>query len=294
MIAFGWHDRPAEVEKVLATLPFPTFAEAASNLAGSGEDKTVLLWEAAIKLTGKHFPAQQQPRGTCVSRGFSRCVDYVQAVEIALGNEPEEFKSVSHAVIYGFGMEVGGHTGPKNSDPDNDGLVGAWAAKAINTLGNVSREDLNDPHAGSDRLAIEYAVSGVPAAVREKAKPHLIKTVTLLTNASQARDMLVNGYPVSCCSNRGFSMERDAEGRCRPQGQWNHCMMWSAYDAGKKRFCVEQSWGQNTPSGPLYLNQPDNSFWIDWDVADAMIRQRDTFAVSAFDGFPARTISWVI
>lgn len=294
MNTFGWHDRPEEVEKVLATLPFPTFNEAASNLAGSGEDKSVFLWDAAIKLTGKHLPAQQQPRGTCVSRGFSRSVDYVQCVEIALGNEPEEFKSVSHAVIYGFGKEVGGEVGPQNNSENGDGLVGAWAAKAVNTLGNVSREDVNDPYAGSDKLAIEYAVKGVPAAIREKAKPHLIKTVTLLTSANQARDMLVNGYPVACCSQQGFSMTRDSEGRCKPQGSWSHCMMWSGYDANKKRFCVEQSWGQNTPSGPLYLNQPDNSFWIDFDVAESMIRMRDTFAVSAFDGFPARSIDWVI
>lgn len=71
-------------------------------------------------------------------------------------------------------------------------------------------------------------------------------------------------------------------------------MMWSGYDSDKNRFLVEQSWGQNTPDGPLYLDQPDNSFWIDYDVADKMLREQDSFALSVFPGFPAQTINWNI
>lgn len=291
---FGWRDDPVEVQRVVATLPFPTATICASHLSGTGEDKTVLLWEAAIKATGNHLPAHRQPRGTCVSRGFARAVDYVQCVEIAMLGEPEEFKSVSHAVVYGLCKEVGGDIGPQNQSERGDGAVGAWAAKAVSMMGNIDRVSVKDEALDSDTLAIQYAVSGVPASVKDLAKSHLIKAATLVESVEQARDFICNGYPLSCCSSQGFTMTRDSEGRCRPQGQWNHCMMWPGYDKEKRRFCVDQSWGQNTPDGPIYLNQPTNSFWIDWDVADRMIRARDTFALSAFDGFPAREISWLM
>ena len=39
----------------------------------------------------------------CVSRGYSRGVDYLECVQIALGKKAEEFKLVSHAYIYGCG-----------------------------------------------------------------------------------------------------------------------------------------------------------------------------------------------
>lgn len=291
---YGWHDRPFEVQRILATMPFPKFSTAAANLAGSGEDRSAFLWEAAIKATGKHFPAQQQPRGTCVSRGWSRAVDYVAAVEIALLNEPEEFKFISHAVVYGMAKEVGGDLGPSNRNEGGDGAVGAWAAKAVTTMGAIDNDTAADVDAGSDDLAIKFAVNGVPADLKSKAKPHLIGTASLLSSATEARDALANGYPVSCCSNQGFTMTRDSQGFCRPSGSWSHCMMWSGYDKDKRRFCVEQSWGQDTPDGPLYLNQPSNSFWIDWDVGDRMIRQNDSFALSKFAGFPARQLDWLI
>lgn len=285
---FGWRDEPAAVQAVLDTLPFPRFEMAAPHLEGTGEGKSAFLWEAAIKLTGQHLPAQQQPRGTCVSRGFSRAVDYVECVEIALLGEAEEYKAVSHSVVYGMAKEIG------HDLSRQDGAVGAWAAKAVSQWGCCHNDEVGDRDAGYDDLAVEWGYRGVPQKFKDLAKDNLIGAVTLVTTPEQARDALCNGYPISCCSGQGFSMTRDSEGYCRAQGSWAHCMMWSAYDDNKRRFCVEQSWGQNTPSGPLYLGQPDNSFWIDWDVAARMLRQQDSFALAKFSGWPARELDWNI
>lgn len=285
---FGWRDDHAAVRAALATLPFPHFELAAPHLEGTGEGKSAYLWEAAIKVTGAHLPAQQQPRGTCVSRGWSRLVDYLECVEIALLGEAEEYHSISHAAVYGMAKEIG------HDLSYQDGAVGAWAAKAVSEWGVVTNEAAKDKDAGSDDLAVEWGAKKVPAALKELAQQHKLGTVTLVATPEQARDMLCNGYPLAVCSDQGFTMTRDAEGRCRPQGTWNHCMMWSGYDDATRRFCVEQSWGPNTPDGPTAHGQPDNSFWIDWDVASRMLRQQDSFAGSKFGGFAARTLSWLL
>jgi len=67
-----------------------------------------------------------------------------------------------------------------------------------------------------------------------------------------------------------------------------------AYRGDKQGFCILQSWGRNTPSGPLALGQPDCSFWADWDTVDRMLSGKDSYAISAFDGFPVRTLNWLI
>jgi hypothetical protein len=288
LMQFGWVNDPAAVARVLATLPRPRFGAAAPHLLGTGVGKSVLLSDAARKVTGRHLPAQQQPRGTCVSRGWSRSVDYLQCVLIASGS-PLEYRSISHAAVYGMAREIGGDLSYQ------DGAVGAWAARAVSEWGTVTNDDAKDRDAGYDDLAVEWGARGVPQAVKELARKHLVRTVSLVTSAEQARDALCNGYPVSCCSDQGFTMARDQSGRCTPEGSWSHCMMWSGYRDDRRQFLVEQSWGQNVPSGPLGdLDIPDNAFWIDWGVADRMLRQQDSFALSGYDGFPAQRLDWLL
>ena len=285
----GWRRDPAEVQRVLARLPRPHFAAAASHLAGTGAGKTVLLSDAAKKVKGAHLPAQQQPRGTCVSRGWSRAVDYLECVQIAIGNKAAEYKSVSHAYVYGTCREIG------HDLSNQDGAVGAWAAQAVHDYGVITNDDAHDKDAGYDDLAVEWGARGVPQPFKDLGKKHIVRTVSLVKTPEEARDALGNGYPLSVCSGQGFTMHRDSDGHCRPQGSWSHCMMWSAYRDDKRWFLVEQSWGQNTPDGPLGdLDIPDNAFWIDWDVAARMLAEEDSFALSSFDGFPAQTLTWLI
>ncbi len=287
--SFGWRHDPHEVQKVLARLPFPRYEMAAPHLEGAGEGKTVLLSDVAKKVLGAHIPAQQQPRGTCVSRGYSRSVDYCQLVQILLGGQVIEFKLVSHAFIYGCGAEVG------HDQSTQDGLVGAWAAEAVTRFGNCTNEECNDRDAGYDDLAVQWKARGVPQQYKDLGRDNIVADVTLVTKPEQARDMICSGNPVSVCSGQGFTMTRDSSGLCRPQGSWAHCMMWSGYRDDKRRFLVEQSWGQDTPDGPLGdLDIPDNAFWIDWDVAARMLKGEDSFALASFQGWPAKLLDGYI
>ncbi len=68
-------------------------------------------------------------------------------------------------------------------------------------------------------------------------------------------------------------------------------MAWGAADTEYKRhgILILNSWGKFN-SGPKRNAQPDGSFWIDLEVAEKMIKQGATFAVSNFEGFPSQKL----
>jgi hypothetical protein len=285
----GWLRRPEEVEATLATMPRPLFAEAAPEVEGSGEGKTTLLYRAWKDVLQGYFPYPAQDIGCCVSRGFSEGIDLLECVEIAVGREAEVFTPTSHEAIYGMArVDVGGQRGSYE-----DGAVGAWAAKAVTLIGTVA-QDVVGPY--SDRLAKDWGARGVPDAVKQKAARHKVKTSSLVRTYAELEDALANGYPVPVCSNQGFTLRRDAQGFCRPEGTWLHCMLICGVRTDRPGACILQSWGMDVPSGPLDLDQPPNSFFADRAVIESMLAMRDSWALSRFDGYkrqdlPARW-SW--
>jgi hypothetical protein len=285
----GWLRRPEEVEATLATMPRPLFAEAAPEVEGTGEGRTTLLYKAWKDVLEGYFPYPAQQIGCCVSRGFSEGIDLLECVEIAVGKEAEVFTPTSHEAIYGMArVDVGGQRGSYE-----DGAVGAWAAKAVTLIGTVA-QDVVGPY--SDRLAKDWGARGVPDAVKQKAAKHKVKTSSLVRTYAELEDALANGYPVPVCSNQGFTLRRDAQGFCRPEGTWLHCMLICGVRTDRPGACILQSWGMDVPSGPLDLDQPPNSFFADRAVIESMLAMRDSWALSRFDGYkrqdlPARW-SW--
>jgi hypothetical protein len=90
--------------------------------------KTVILHDAAKRALGAFLPAQNQPRGTCTSRGLKRHLDLQQCSRIA-GGEPLAFHEVNHAIIYGLGREIAGMLGGNPNDQNDDGCTGAAVAR---------------------------------------------------------------------------------------------------------------------------------------------------------------------
>jgi hypothetical protein len=59
---------------------------------------------------------------------------------------------------------------------------------------------------------------------------------------------------------------------------------------GKVQYCICQSWGPKTPSGPTTDDQPPFSFWADGHVVARMIAAEDSLAFSKFEGFVPRPV----
>ena len=288
MNQFGWVYSPREVSRIMGTLPRPVFASAARSLSGSGEGKTVLLSEAVRAVVGKDIPYPAQEIGCCVSRGFAGGTDILACVEIAIGKQAEEFKETSHEAIYGLAREIGNFLQPPG--PRGDGAVGAWAAKAVQQYGTISREIVGTY---SVRRAGEWGWKGVPPDIKAKIK-NKVRTVSLVQTYEEARDSIANGYPVAVCSDQGLSMTRDSDGFCRAEGSWAHCMLFMGIRHDKPALLCMNSWGMDNPRGPMALGQPSNTFWVEARTADRMLRQGDSWALCDFDGYAARELpdSW--
>jgi hypothetical protein len=284
---YGWVNDPAAVAATLADLPMPRFADVAPPAA----EGDVFLWQACRAVTGDHLPAHNQlDVGCCVGEGFASAVEYLACVEIA-GGAARGYEAVSSEAVYALSrVEVGG------GRIRGDGSVGAWAAKAVNQYGVLPRRSIGvyDLTRFDPRRARAWGASGLPDDLEPTARQHLVRTVSLVRSFDEARAAISNGYPVAVCSDQGFAMTRDADGFCAARGTWYHCMCFIGVAAGRRPgLCCLQSWGPRTPGGPIGLGgHPDCGFWVDADVADRMLRQGDSWAVSAFDGFPARTLDW--
>ncbi len=281
----GWRRDPAAVARTLAGLPRPLFGASAPHLKHSGAARNVLLYKAFKDVNaGKYLDYPAQAIGDCVSQSFGHGIDLLAAVQIALGARAERFTETATEAIYGMArVDVGGMT-PK----DDDGAVGAWAAQAVSTLGTISR-DLVGPYNG--RRAQKWGGKGVPHDLSVHAAAHKVKTVSLVKTYDELADALANGYPVSVCSNQGFTLERDADGFCAAEGEWAHCMLIVGIRGGEwPGACIFQSWGNDVPTGPLALDQPPNSFWAEKSVVAAMLALEDSWSLSHFDGYPAQVL----
>ncbi|MDX2035967.1 MAG: hypothetical protein SFX72_04900 [Isosphaeraceae bacterium] len=285
----GWVDQPESVQEVLAQMPRPTFTSAAPRISGAGAGKTSLIYKAWKDVNGGSYVAYPaQTIGDCVGHGFGRGVDLLSAVDIALHGKPMRYEETSTEAVYGLArVQVG-----ERRLGNEDGAVGAWAARAVSTIGTIAR-DLVGPYDG--RRSKIWGYQGMPEELVAKAAEHRVRTVSLVQTYEELEDAIANGYPVPVCSTQGFTMERDADGFCAPRGTWAHCMLIvGVRNDARPGACIFQSWGPNVPSGPLSLDQPDNSFWVDRDVVARMLAMRDSWALSRFDGYPARELpaSW--
>jgi hypothetical protein len=54
--------------------------------------------------------------------------------------------------------------------------------------------------------------------------------------------------------------------------------------------CILQSWGPTTPSGPLALDQPTFSFWVEQTVVEKMLAEGDSWALSRAPEFVVRVL----
>jgi hypothetical protein len=253
----------------------------------------VSAWEVFRQVTGADLPAQNQPRGTCVGRGCSGAGNLLQTTLIARGSA-FEYKPLSHAWLYGGARARGGML-----NSWEDGAIGRYAALWGKEKGVLFQSEAVDPKSGkadvnyygkgSDDIAVQWGYYGPPSEHLDLAKDNPFKEVASCQSADDAASVISNFGVVTIASDQGFTMTRDADGFCAPKGTWFHQMYLAAVGNwnGRRGFGCGQSWGVNTPNGPKLVGCPDYVFGIDWNVADKMLKQRDSEAISAFAGWPS-------
>jgi intein/homing endonuclease len=226
----------------------------------------------------------------CVSQAAALGVDVLSAVQIVRG-EPQRWvtKAATEPIYGGSRIEVGDYRGM------GGGSTGHWAAEWLTSYGVLLRQKYPgwDFSEYDPQLAKQLGREGCPDELEPVAKLHPVKKAAICTSYSDLCDCLYNGSPVMVCSNVGFgdssdSWIRDSEGfLTRDRRPWYHAMLFLGYDDEYRRpgaLCMN-SWGYWV-KGPTRGSQPSGSFWIDASTVDAMLSQGDSFAFSAFKGFP--------
>lgn len=261
--------------------------------ADSSEGKRVVLWDYTRQVNrGSHLPTWRQEIGDCVSMGAANAIDYLACMEIARLGDRERYRRSFPPFIYGVSrMQIGG-----GKLGLSDGSLGVWAADAVRKFGVLACDEPKTPKYSGDVARTWGRTPGVPKAFLELGKPHCLKTVAQVSNYPQVRDALINGYPVTVASSRGFRMElRVANGKSWgvPAGQWFHQMCFVGVDDDSQRpgcYCLN-SWG-DTAHGKPADDAPPGGFWVDAEVVESMVKEGDSWAYSQFEGFPARKLNF--
>lgn len=270
-----------------ASAMFPALSQAAPHLMGADPTKPVLLYKAWREVL-KGYPAYPaQVNGSCVSMGHGHGNDLLQCVEIALG-EPAEYRETHTEFIYAASREV------SNNLSRQDGSYGAAAVKAMTTIGIVSREMLGADGPYSGPREKDWGLHGPPSKYKELAAPFKLGAAAKVSTWEELVAAITNGYPVTICSNWGFNSPRDEQGFCAARGTWPHCMCLAGLRFDREGALCLQSWGPNQPQGPLDLDQPSFSFWIDRRYVERILAADDSWALSKAPEFVSRPIpqSW--
>jgi hypothetical protein len=254
----------------------------------SGERVDTFLWQYAKKANGgEHLANIPQQIGDCVSFGAAHAVDYLACMEIVRLGEAETYRPAFPPYIYGISrVQIGG------GRIGGDGSVGAWGAAGLQKYGVLAANEAGVPPY-SGRVARAWGDQGPPAAMIERARPHLIKSAANVASFEQIADALCNGYPTTVASDRGFDMQpvlRDGRRWGVPRGSWAHQMCFIGVIFGSRPGCYcLNSWGPDA-HGPPAQDEPPGGFWVEAEVVTSMARQGDAFALSQFNGFPRQRL----
>lgn len=275
-------------EKLLSESRHPYFGAVAASIAGSGKGQMALLFKNLLRFDSKAFN-ERQVTGDCVSHAARNAVDITRSTEIVNGDSESFIIRSATEGIYG----VRGHMG--------QGMTCERAVRYLTKDGGIvlrKKYGKYDLSVYNGRMAASWGRSGTPSEITIEAKNNQVKTASNIRSIDEARDALFNGYGIFGCSNLGFSSTRDKNGIAARSGSWAHAMAWVAMDDTRQLFnetlfLIQNSWGVWN-NGPKRLGQPDGSFWVRQSVAEAIIAQGSTWALSNVDGFPAQKIRWTL
>lgn len=307
----GWINRPADVEKTVGKLMDQKktgIIQAGHPIRGTWDKKTShWAWRAEEKVIGHILKSWTQKRGVCVSKGNGRGGQDTLLIDVATGKDGSTWpgEEVASEPVYALSrVEIGG------GQISGDGSVGAWAAKALMDFGLMFRKvytvgsNTADLTKENDEIACRWGAPGVglPNWMEPIAKEHPVKDVALVDNFDDASDILGSDRVIAVCSNQGFTMRRQANGVCAPSGSWPHCMLFRGIlvlKGGRIVVPCQNSWDdylggtldvETENDGTVTI--PEGCFLVDAEVANRMLRAKDSFAMDGAVGFAPRKLVW--
>lgn len=288
---FGWHQDKASLRDFIRRHKNPFLSQLNGAIKGTGKGKKAFLHLAYERVSGQKYVPHYQRAPDCVSQAAGLAVDFLASVQIAIKRRRERWiaKAATEPIYGGSRVEIGGYGG------GGGGSTGHWAAEWLSAYGVLLRQEYPTGHdfrKYDPSKAEEFGRRGCPDSLEPLAKLHPVKKAAICRSYSELCDSIYNGMPVMVCSNVGFgsgTQTRDAEGfLTRGRRPWYHAMLFGAYNDAYRRkgaLCFN-SWGENWVNGPTRDHQPAGSFWVDATTVDAMLRQGDSFAFSAYVGIP--------
>lgn len=273
----------------------PTLYGRFPNLQGKWDGTTTINHHDAVKkVFGKFLPAHNQPRGTCGGRAGSRGLEILQCVLIASGNRAK-FHYVSHALVYWLARKKYGMDSGSPTDENNDGVAGGSVPEVLAEFGCITREeggDLAFAGQGSDDIACKWGAGKIDPAFAQQmlklAEDNIVTAKVRAQSAQECADGLAAGGVIIQSDMQGYSMTRDKYGVCKAQGTWAHYQVRSGVRLtpdGRKVFQYDQSWGDDTPQGPLLDGCPGNVFGVEWEVQDRLCKNGEVDIILGFDLF---------
>jgi len=283
---------PEQAERILSTMPFAYFKDAADKeLKDSGKGKLALPFKFAQEFDKLFGEDENQLTGDCTSHGTRNACTISLVGDIKARFEPEKYPGrLATEAIYGARRHA------------SEGMAVIFAVEYLQKYGIALRKKYGpyDLTKYNPNVGIRWGSTGVPKEVTDETKNNTIQTFSLIQSVEEARDALYNGYGITAGSDLGFSRpSRDKNGIIRRNGSWGHCTCWGAVDDTRQRsdqmlFLYINSWGPNYISGPTWFGQPQGSFWITQEDAAAIIAQRQTYAISNVNGFPTQKLDWSV
>ena len=232
---------------------------------------------------GRLIAPNQGSVGSCTGFGTAGALNIALAKFCLENRTPEWYTPISESAAYANGRESGGMLG------QSDGGYGSACAKSTEEIGMLRRmpypsKDLTDYTVSDARELGRYGIGRYglkPDAFRMRAG-----TVFQVRSAEDAKSALRDGFAINVCSMQAFRTVRDVNGICEADNtrSWAHSMTVVGFRTvaidGRTvtLFRLQQSWGDNSPSGPLVDDMGYGMFDIREEVMDRMLSRGDSFA----------------
>jgi len=294
--AYGYLPDPAGAAAFAASLPAPTFAEAAPDAIEKATPVDTFLWRAMDAAHRARYGtpwkcSNQKGVGSCVAHGAAHAVYCSEAVAWSIGQRSEPPLLANQAAIYG-GSRVEARGKGEGQGGYRDGSTGYHAAKWLREWGVIYKQQYPSVDCTNSGEQLEKAWGnwgcggeGDDGRLDNEARKVPCLHVAKVSNTDELIAALMSGHPCTLASSQGFTRTLDADSFASPSGVWMHqmaCIGYRTPASGREGFAIVNSWGSyisyTAPRWPSDL--PDGVFWCDPKTMQRILSQGDCWVIS--------------